>query len=150
MSLFRTGDGDMSGNDEPGGGVVEQDLAGLILHVAMGLFAAKGFAATSTREIVEAAGVTKPTLYHYFGSKRGLLDALIDEKSAGLRDALAAAAAYDHDLVGPLETVVRAYFAYAQQNAEFYRMQLGFWFAPPHSEEYEAMLARNVGQHAAM
>ena len=30
-----------------------------------------------SEEIVDAAGVTKPTLYHYFGSKRGLLAALL-------------------------------------------------------------------------
>ena len=36
-----------------------------------------GFDATSVREIVEAAGVAKPTLYYYFGSKEGLAQALL-------------------------------------------------------------------------
>ena len=48
-----------------------------ILQVAIGLFAQKGYDATSTREIVEAAGVTKPMLYYYFGSKEGLCKAAI-------------------------------------------------------------------------
>ena len=48
-----------------------------ILQVAMGFFAQKGYEATSTREIVEAAGVTKPMLYYYFGSKEGLCKAAI-------------------------------------------------------------------------
>ena len=48
-----------------------------ILHVAICLFAQKGYDATSTREIVEAAGVTKPMLYYYFGSKEGLCKAAI-------------------------------------------------------------------------
>jgi AcrR family transcriptional regulator len=48
-----------------------------ILQVAIGLFAQKGYEATSTREIVEAAGVTKPMLYYYFGSKEGLCKAAI-------------------------------------------------------------------------
>ena len=44
-----------------------------ILRTAALLFAEKGFEATSVREIVEAAGVTKGALYHYFDSKDDLL-----------------------------------------------------------------------------
>ncbi|NYF09115.1 AcrR family transcriptional regulator [Leifsonia sp. AK011] len=33
----------------------------------------------STRAICEAAGVTAPTLYHYFGDRAGLLDAVIGQ-----------------------------------------------------------------------
>ena len=43
-----------------------------ILQVAIEMLARKGYHATSTREIVEAAGVTKPMLYYYFGSKAGV------------------------------------------------------------------------------
>lgn len=39
---------------------------------ALGLFVERGYAATSVREIVAAAGVTKPVLYYYFNSKEGL------------------------------------------------------------------------------
>jgi len=42
------------------------------MEVASGLFARKGYAATTTREIVAAAGVTKPVLYYYFRSKEGI------------------------------------------------------------------------------
>jgi AcrR family transcriptional regulator len=44
-----------------------------ILRTAALLFAEKGFEATSVREIVESAGVTKGALYHYFDSKDDLL-----------------------------------------------------------------------------
>jgi AcrR family transcriptional regulator len=44
-----------------------------ILRTAALLFAEKGFEATSVREIVEAAGVTKGALYHYFDAKDDLL-----------------------------------------------------------------------------
>jgi TetR/AcrR family transcriptional regulator len=43
-----------------------------LLTAATGLFARKGYAATTTREIVAAAGVTKPVLYYYFKNKEGL------------------------------------------------------------------------------
>lgn len=51
-----------------------------ILSQATKLFANQGFAKTSVREIVEAAGVTKPTLYYYFGSKGGLFEVLVTER----------------------------------------------------------------------
>ena len=51
----------------------EQDL----FEAGLELFSRKGFAATSVREIVEKAGVTKPALYYHFGSKRGLLSTIV-------------------------------------------------------------------------
>jgi AcrR family transcriptional regulator len=134
----------------PIGILLAMDNRATILARALELWSDRGYDAVGVQEIVASAGITKPTLYHYFGSKRGLLDALIDERSAGLRDALATAAGYHGDLVATLETVVRAYFDFAQKEAAFYRMQLGFWFAPPHSDEHQAVLDRNLGQHAAL
>src|ERR1051325_10530105 len=44
-----------------------------VVRAAVRLFAEKGFEATTVREIVEEAGVTKGGLYHYFESKDDLL-----------------------------------------------------------------------------
>ncbi|WP_326577367.1 TetR/AcrR family transcriptional regulator [Actinacidiphila glaucinigra] len=44
-----------------------------LLAEATRLFAERGYDRTSVQEIVEAAGVTKGALYHYFGSKDDLL-----------------------------------------------------------------------------
>ncbi|WP_328462402.1 TetR/AcrR family transcriptional regulator [Streptomyces sp. NBC_00669] len=52
----------------PTGAVPERLLA-----EATRLFAERGYDRTSVQEIVEAAGVTKGALYHYFGSKDDLL-----------------------------------------------------------------------------
>ncbi len=49
-----------------------------LLETATELFAEKGYAATSVREIVERAGVSKPVLYYYFKSKEGLFYAILD------------------------------------------------------------------------
>ena len=49
-----------------------------ILLRALELFSSKGYEATSVREICEAAGITKPTLYHFYGSKEGVYRALVD------------------------------------------------------------------------
>jgi TetR/AcrR family transcriptional regulator len=52
----------------------EQEAAvrGRLLGAALELFTSRGYAATTVREIVAAAGVTKPVLYYYFGSKEGI------------------------------------------------------------------------------
>ena len=51
-----------------------------ILTNALDLFYTRGYDAVGIQQIVDAAGLTKPTMYYYFGSKRGLLDALLGEQ----------------------------------------------------------------------
>ncbi|GGR40316.1 TetR/AcrR family transcriptional regulator [Streptomyces netropsis] len=58
-----------AGTTDGGGRAVPQRL----LAAATRLFADQGYDRTSVQEIVEAAGVTKGALYHYFGSKDDLL-----------------------------------------------------------------------------
>ena len=48
-----------------------------LLETASHLFAEKGYASTSVREIVARAGVSKPVLYYYFQSKEGLYYAIL-------------------------------------------------------------------------
>ncbi len=67
-----------------------------ILSAAVALFAEKGFAAASLRELAGACGITKPALYHYFDNKDALFDAALRRATAGLSsplDALRAASA---------------------------------------------------------
>jgi AcrR family transcriptional regulator len=54
-----------------------------VLAAATELFTKRGYAAASVREIVEAAGVTKPILYYYFGSKEGVY---LEILQSGFRD----------------------------------------------------------------
>lgn len=48
-----------------------------LLHAAAAMMDESGERALSTRAVCERAGVTAPTLYHHFGSKQGLIDAVI-------------------------------------------------------------------------
>ena len=68
-----------------------------ILEAALELFAGRGFDGTSIRRISEAAGVPSGLIYYYFGDKRGLLKALVDERTPlpELRVALEPAPAED-------------------------------------------------------
>jgi TetR/AcrR family transcriptional regulator len=111
----------------------------VLLDCALALFSQRGYDAVSVQAVVEAAGVTKPTLYHYFSSKRGLLDALIKREANLLLGRVFQAADYNGDLVLTLERVVRAYFKLAQEKGSFYRMQLASYFSPPECESNQAM-----------
>ncbi len=51
-----------------------------ILTVASKLFAAKGYAATSTKQIAEKLGVAEGLIFHYFPKKSDLLKAVINHR----------------------------------------------------------------------
>jgi TetR/AcrR family transcriptional regulator len=59
-----------------------------LLCAAVELFARKGYSATTVREIVDAAGVTKPVLYYHFGSKEGVYLALMGDALSAFEAAL--------------------------------------------------------------
>jgi len=54
---------------------------------AEALFGEKGFASTSSQEIAALAGCSESLVYRYFGDKRGLLSALVDQRLNNLVDA---------------------------------------------------------------
>jgi AcrR family transcriptional regulator len=54
-----------------------------IVDAAFELFSRSGFARTSVRDIAAVVGVTDAALYHHFGSKKDLLDAVFAERGVG-------------------------------------------------------------------
>ncbi|AMM26085.1 CerR family C-terminal domain-containing protein [Variovorax sp. PAMC 28711] len=54
-----------------------------LLYAALALFAAKGYAKTSTREIAKAAGANIAAISYYFGDKAGLYAATFTEPFGG-------------------------------------------------------------------
>lgn len=60
----------------------------LLLHAALRLFAEKGFAKTSTREIALAAGTNLAAISYYFGDKAGLYRAAFTEPMGCAQDHL--------------------------------------------------------------
>src|SRR5256885_17006322 len=55
-----------------------------ILDAAAGVFAERGYEATSIDEVAEAAGISKPVIYDHFDSKKDLHIALIDKQTDDL------------------------------------------------------------------
>ena len=113
------------------------DTRAQLLDRALDLFAAYGYDGVGVQQICNAAGVTKPTLYHHFRSKRGLLERLMEERLGALFAALAGAGEPGDDLAAALTAMAEANFAYAAAERTFYRLYLTLWFAPIRSEAYE-------------
>ncbi len=53
-----------------------------ILRAAAELIAERGPAATSLDQVRAATGASKSQLYHYFGDKHGLVEAVVDHQCA--------------------------------------------------------------------
>ncbi|MDD9932500.1 MAG: TetR/AcrR family transcriptional regulator [Myxococcales bacterium] len=66
------------------------DMRVAILEAAARLFADRGYSATSVRQVVEAAGCTKPTLYYYFRNKERLFLEVIETSMQRLDELVSA------------------------------------------------------------
>jgi AcrR family transcriptional regulator len=109
---------------------VALDLARVAAH----LFATRGYEATSVREIVEKAGVAKPTLYYYYGSKEGLARSLVFLPLEGLVEQLRQIVTTVSDPLECLEQCLEAHFAFCREDPDRSRFLYALIFGPPGSE----------------
>lgn len=79
-----------------------------ILEAAARIFAARGYAATTTNRIAEHAGVSVGSLYEYFPSKDAILVALAEAHMAEVRRVVREATEPLAKTSGDVESVVRA------------------------------------------
>jgi AcrR family transcriptional regulator len=94
-----------------------------MLEMAGRVFAAHGFHEASMDEIAEAAGVSKPMLYSYFGSKEGLYFAYVNaayRELIGAIDDAVALAGPDPELQLRLGTL--AYYTYVGDHRHAFRV----------------------------
>ncbi|MBU0926943.1 MAG: TetR/AcrR family transcriptional regulator [Spirochaetes bacterium] len=119
---------------------------GRILDEATRLFAARGYEAVGVQDLCESSGVTKPTLYYHFGSKAGLLDALLRDRFGAFNAEVRAASAYPGrrrgDLAGVLLSTMEAFVGSARADPDFARVRLASSFCPPSSDSYRAARPR--------
>src|SRR5436305_9917049 len=83
-----------------------------MLDVAGRSFAARGFHAVSMDEIAEQAGISKPMLYHYFGSKEGLYVAYVRQQGDALLAGMRGAAELDESPAARLWAGTLAFLGY--------------------------------------
>ncbi|MBQ5470696.1 MAG: TetR/AcrR family transcriptional regulator [Treponema sp.] len=111
-----------------------------ILALAIKLFASKGYGSVGIQEIVTEAGISKPTLYYHFGSKKGLLEAIIKEKAEPLCQDIEQAAEYKHDFIAGLKEILTTMINYAKKDPDFFRLHCILSNAPDNSEEIKLYL----------
>jgi TetR/AcrR family transcriptional regulator len=109
-----------------------------ILEAALDLFARRGYEGTGIQEIVDAAGLTKPSLYYHFGSKQGLLEAIVGVFGREYTRTLAEAAEYQHDLVMNLRALLRGALRFAGARPRFFRLLASLFSAAPETVSYAA------------
>ncbi|MGO4256428.1 TetR/AcrR family transcriptional regulator [Marmoricola sp. RAF53] len=103
-----------------------------IVNVALDLFAAHGYDATSLASVARAAGISQPGLLHHFHSKEVLLVAVLDERDQRALTAVDIDRAYDTTPVERALEVADAMVAWNAQHRELVRLgHLGAAHNPP-------------------
>ena len=109
----------------------EDSARGKLMTAAIGVFARKGYAATTVREIVEAAGVTKPVLYYHFGSKEGIFLVMmreaLQEFEATATSALATEGCAEERILRFLDSM----FALILDHIDVMRVLEAIYYGPP-------------------
>lgn len=117
-----------------------------LIDSALKVFSAKGFSASTTKDIAREAGVTDGLIYHYFKSKQDLIGAILDRHTlvrpirgmiSGLRD--------DMGLEEMASDYVHALFRLLEQNNDLIVMIFGEAQREP---EIRARLAAIVSEGA--
>jgi TetR/AcrR family transcriptional regulator len=114
----------------------EGEVRGRLLASAAALFSAKGYAATTVREIVERAGVTKPAMYYYFRSKEGIYLDLMRAPLEGFDGHIESAM---RDKGSSRERLVRlCLLAYDDfvRNLSLARVMFSIYYGPPQGAPY--------------
>lgn len=112
----------------------------VLLQVALDLFHAKGYDAVGIQEIVDKAGVTKPTLYYYFGSKKGLLQYLLESGYKILQEDIAEVVQVNEELPEILYQIARRFFNFASAHEKFYLFMLSLFYSGRENEAFQMVL----------
>jgi AcrR family transcriptional regulator len=93
-----------------------------IAQVARREFARRGFDATSIRQIVAEARVTKPVLYYYFKSKGDLFLSLLEEAIAPLCDEVERIASGDGAPRDRMAEIIAAVLRFVEKRPDEFRL----------------------------
>jgi AcrR family transcriptional regulator len=100
-----------------------------LLSAAGTLFTERGYENVGTEEVVKAAGVTRGALYHQFGDKASLLEALYERIEAESTERVARIV-LDSDLHSPLDAMKAGIEAFLDECAQPELRQIGLHDAP--------------------
>ena len=119
-----------------------------ILDATARLLLELGYDEFSIRRLVERCGYAAPSIYHYFGDKDGLLDALIDERFSKLMAQLKRVPR-SADPVAYIRGLAIAFVRFGMKNPEHFRLlftpRAGDQKPPPSSEEARKLIEETFG-----
>lgn len=111
----------------------------LLLQCAKELFYSRGYDAVGVQEIVDRAGLTKPTLYYYFGNKIGLLKTLLETKFEDLRVNLRKSIDQGGGIREILYRLGKAYCKFFESDREFYMLMMSLFYSARENEAYRVI-----------
>lgn len=108
-----------------------------LMAAGVQVFGRKGYAATRLSEIASEAGVTRGAVYWHFGSKKGLMFAILREMANPYIQIATEVLGSDMEPVHKIrETICRVMDAMERRGAPIYHEQLALRFKAEHPEEF--------------
>ncbi len=118
-----------------------------VLAATEALLLEGGVRAVSIRRVSSRCGYTAPTIYHHFGDKTGLVDAVLERRFAGALAVMRAIPRGD-DPAAYLRKMARAFLRFALANADHYRLLTMPRHALPSDSVPSAETARGLVKQA--
>lgn len=107
-----------------------------LLSAALKLFTERGFAATTVREIVERAGVTKPVLYYYFQNKEGIYLEIMNRPFAEFVSLVEEGTRGEGSAVERIFRFCDLVFTLFVANIDVARLMYSIYYGPPQGAPY--------------
>jgi len=115
------------------------DTREILLQTGLELFYRLSYEGVGVQEICGSAGVTKPSLYHHFGNKRGLLEAMVQSIAGDLQRGIRDCLPYRGDLPKTISDFTAAVFRFAEKQPMQFRYFLSLRLSPPGSISHEVV-----------
>jgi len=126
----------------------------LLLECALTLFSEKGYESAGINEIVQMAGVTKPTLYYFFQSKEGIFGEILKTHYGRFNSMLVKELACfrgtqpcESSIFCELLQIANVYFCFAREFTKFYMLILSLAYAPPTALVTSMIKPYNISQY---
>lgn len=94
-----------------------------LLEQCFDLFAHKGYASITMRQVAQELGVSTGTLYHYFSNKEALFEQLVEEITS--QDILSAAAQLEN--LPTIAARIEALFNFVAEHEDYFYKQMLIW-----------------------
>jgi TetR/AcrR family transcriptional regulator len=102
-----------------------------LIRAAVEVFDRKGYAAASVREIVEQANLAKPALYYHFGSKAGILLAILEAAARDFGSTVARVADRQGTARERMALLAEEVFDLFRLNVPVVRVAHAVYYGPP-------------------